>query len=127
MFEKYNIALANPRRSPLSCLACLVRFHGRETRPERIRKPSGNKGVREPLAPLQKRMCLLFGFPDSKAHQAADALRAGSPRKEAHQAGGNMNLSPPLGAFSWSGNPTENASAFEGGFSGVFMSRVPPE
>jgi hypothetical protein len=66
-------------------------------------KPSGNKGVREPLAPLQKRMRELFGFPDSGAHQA----------------GGNRILSPPLGAFSWSGNPTENASAFEGGFRGI--------
>jgi hypothetical protein len=75
-----------------------------------VAKPSGNKGVREPLAPLQKPMCLLFGFPDSKAHQA----------------GGNRTLSPPLGAFSWSGNPTENASAFEGGFSGVFIRGEPP-
>jgi hypothetical protein len=38
MFGKYKIALANPRKSPLSCLA----------------KPSGNKGVREPLTPLKK-------------------------------------------------------------------------
>jgi hypothetical protein len=77
MSENAMLLSSNHRKSPLSCLA----------------NPSENKGVREslaslqsycvytipielirrsrsPLAPLKKRMCLLFGFPDSKAHQA---------------------------------------------------------
>jgi hypothetical protein len=37
------------RKPPRDLGRCLVRFHGRGTRPERIRKPSGDKGVRESL------------------------------------------------------------------------------
>jgi hypothetical protein len=41
--------------------------------------------------------------------------------------GGTGLLVPLLGALHCRGTRTVRASAFEGGFSGVFMSRVPPE
>jgi hypothetical protein len=66
MFGKYEIALTNPRKSPLT--------------------------------PLKKRMCVLFGFPDS----------------EAHQAGGNRIKVPLLGALPCAGNPRGAHPLFKG-------------